>query len=134
MGLINKIVTLGAVAVLAAVTFALPGTASAASAKSAKKKPAATSKQVRAKRVARVVPEDEGRSYSRALPAQPDEVFHPYEQRLGIVRLIDHINIRVPVGALSDHARGQRLGRSGGKPRVVVFRPLHRRTHGVSTR
>jgi D-alanyl-D-alanine endopeptidase (penicillin-binding protein 7) len=57
VGLIKKIVTLGAVAVLAAVTFGLPATASAASAKSAKKKPAATSKQVRAKRVARIVPE-----------------------------------------------------------------------------
>jgi D-alanyl-D-alanine endopeptidase (penicillin-binding protein 7) len=54
--LINKIVALGAVAVLAAVTLALPGTAHAASGKSAKKKPAATSKHVRAKRIARIVP------------------------------------------------------------------------------
>ncbi len=57
MGLLNKIANWGAVAVLAAVTFAVPASAEAAPAKSAKKKPAAAAKQVRAKRVARVVPQ-----------------------------------------------------------------------------
>ncbi len=56
MGFINKVATLGVAAVLAAVTFALPSTASAAQYKSAKKKPAAVSKSVRGKRAARVEP------------------------------------------------------------------------------
>jgi D-alanyl-D-alanine endopeptidase (penicillin-binding protein 7) len=47
---------MGAIVVLAAVTFALPSTAAAAPYKSAKKKPAAVSKPVRSKRVARAQP------------------------------------------------------------------------------
>jgi D-alanyl-D-alanine endopeptidase (penicillin-binding protein 7) len=56
VGLINKVVTMGAIAVLAAVTFALPSVASAAQYKSAKKKPAAVSKPARSKRAARAEP------------------------------------------------------------------------------
>jgi D-alanyl-D-alanine endopeptidase (penicillin-binding protein 7) len=53
VGLFNKVVTMGAIALLTAVTCTLPTPADAAPYKSAKKKPAAPSKPVRAKRVAR---------------------------------------------------------------------------------
>jgi D-alanyl-D-alanine endopeptidase (penicillin-binding protein 7) len=56
VGLINKFVTTGVFALVAAVALALPTVASAAQYKSAKKKPAVVSKPVRSKRSARSEP------------------------------------------------------------------------------
>lgn len=74
MGFVNKMLSTGLVALAAALVLAVPAPASAAAASKSVKKRAVAVHKVRAKRVARVVPERASFGQQAGLRATPDEL------------------------------------------------------------